>query len=68
MYWATAEQEEEVKLNVDRFGDSYARNATTDELDGVCDSVFILTKADKNTNRASSDTQADGKGSPHQRA
>ena len=32
MYWTKPDQEEEVKADVDRFGDSYARDTSADEL------------------------------------
>jgi hypothetical protein len=36
MFFTLEDQDEDIKLNVDRFMDSYARDTTIDELKEVC--------------------------------
>lgn len=42
MFWATKDQEEEVKSNIDRFTDSYARDTVVEELKEVRELFFIF--------------------------
>lgn len=39
MFFTMEDQDEDIKLNVDQFMDSYARDTTVDELKEVC--LFI---------------------------